>query len=37
MVGKLGPHFMDLSLEEFRALLAGRRGASRHFSSTNRG
>ncbi|MDD3829095.1 MAG: Fpg/Nei family DNA glycosylase, partial [Anaerolineae bacterium] len=26
MVGKLGPHFMDLSLDDFRALLTGRRG-----------
>lgn len=27
MVGKLGPHFMELSLDEFRALLRGKRGA----------
>jgi formamidopyrimidine-DNA glycosylase len=27
MVGKLGPHALDLSLDDFRALLAGRRGA----------
>jgi formamidopyrimidine-DNA glycosylase len=31
MVGKLGPHFMDLSLDDFRALLAGRRGAIKTF------
>ncbi len=31
MVGKLGPHFLDLSLDDFRALLAGRRGAIKTF------
>jgi formamidopyrimidine-DNA glycosylase len=31
MVGKLGPHFRDLSLDEFRTLLAGRRGAIKAF------
>jgi formamidopyrimidine-DNA glycosylase len=31
MVGKLGPHALNLSLEEFRALLAGRRGAIKAF------
>ena len=31
MVGKLGPHFMDLSLDDFRALLTGRRGAIKTF------
>jgi len=31
MVGKLGLHFMDLSLDDFRALLAGRRGAIKTF------
>jgi len=29
MVGKLGPNALDLSLEEFRGLLKGRRGAIR--------
>jgi len=27
MVGKLGPNAIDLSLDEFRGLLKGRRGA----------
>jgi formamidopyrimidine-DNA glycosylase len=31
MVGKLGPNALDLSLEEFRALLKGRRGAIKAF------
>jgi formamidopyrimidine-DNA glycosylase len=31
MVGKLGPNALDLSLEEFRALLKGRRGAIKTF------
>jgi len=31
MVGKLVPHALDLSLEEFRALLKGRRGAIKTF------
>jgi len=31
MVGKLGPNAIDLSLEEFRALLRGRRGAIKTF------
>jgi formamidopyrimidine-DNA glycosylase len=31
MVGKLGPHFLDLSLDQFRALLQGRRGAIKTF------
>jgi formamidopyrimidine-DNA glycosylase len=31
MVGKLGPQFMDLSPDEFRALLKGRRGAIKTF------
>jgi formamidopyrimidine-DNA glycosylase len=31
MVGKLGPHFMDLSLDDLRALLSGRRGAIKAF------
>jgi formamidopyrimidine-DNA glycosylase len=31
MVGKLGPHALDLSLDEFRALLKGRRGAIKPF------
>ena len=31
MVAKLGPHFMDLSLTEFRGLLSGRRGAIKLF------
>ena len=31
MVGKLGPNALDLSLEEFRALLNGRRGAIKTF------
>jgi formamidopyrimidine-DNA glycosylase len=31
MVGKLGPSAVDLSLEEFRALLKGRRGAIKAF------
>lgn len=31
MVGRLGPNFPDLSLEEFRALLSGRRGAIKTF------
>ncbi|HRU94698.1 MAG TPA: DNA-formamidopyrimidine glycosylase family protein [Anaerolineae bacterium] len=31
MVGKLGPHALALSLDEFRALLAGRRGAIKTF------
>ena len=31
MVGKLGPNAIDLSLEEFRALLKGRRGAIKTF------
>ena len=31
MVGKLGPNAIDLSLEEFRALLKGRRGAIKAF------
>src|SRR5512136_2566521 len=31
MVGKLGPHAMDLSLDKFRALLRGRRGAIKPF------
>ena len=31
MVGKLGPHFLDVSLEEFRGLLKGRRGAIKAF------
>jgi formamidopyrimidine-DNA glycosylase len=31
MVGKLGPHALDLSLEEFRTLLKGRRGAIKTF------
>ncbi|MHB1317555.1 MAG: Fpg/Nei family DNA glycosylase [Anaerolineae bacterium] len=31
MVSKLGPNALDLSLEQFRALLAGRRGALKTF------
>ncbi len=31
MVGRLGPHALDLSLEDFCALLAGRRGAIKAF------
>jgi formamidopyrimidine-DNA glycosylase len=31
MVGKLGPNAIDLSLEEFRELLRGRRGAIKAF------
>jgi formamidopyrimidine-DNA glycosylase len=31
MVGKLGPNAIDLSLEEFRGLLKGRRGAIKAF------
>jgi len=31
MVGKLGPNAIDLSLDEFRALLQGRRGAIKTF------
>lgn len=31
MVGRLGPHALDLSLDEFRALLRGRRGAIKAF------
>ncbi len=31
MVGKLGQHFMDLSLDDFRALQSGRRGAIKTF------
>ena len=31
MVGKLGPHALDLSLDEFQALLSGRRGAIKPF------
>ena len=31
MVGKLGPHALDLSLDEFRVLLKGRRGAIKTF------
>jgi len=31
MVGKLGPNAIDLSLEEFRGLLKGRRGAIKTF------
>lgn len=31
MVGKLGPNVIDLSLDDFRALLAGRRGAIKTF------
>ncbi|MBN1135506.1 MAG: Fpg/Nei family DNA glycosylase [Anaerolineae bacterium] len=31
MVGKLGPNALDLSLDEFRALLRGRRGAIKAF------
>lgn len=31
MVGKLGPHFMDLTLDDFRALLRGKRGAIKTF------
>jgi formamidopyrimidine-DNA glycosylase len=31
MVGKLGPNAIDLSLDEFRALLRGRRGAIKTF------
>jgi len=31
MVGKLGPHFMDVSLDELRAMLRGRRGAIKAF------
>jgi formamidopyrimidine-DNA glycosylase len=31
MVGKLGPNALDLSLDEFRALLKGRRGAIKTF------
>jgi len=31
MVGKLGPNAIDLSLEELRALLQGRRGAIKAF------
>jgi len=31
MVGKLGPNAIDLSLEEFRGLLKGRRGATKTF------
>ena len=31
MVGKLGPNALDLSLDEFRALLRGRRGAIKTF------
>ena len=31
MVGQLGPHALDLSLDQFRALLSGRRGAIKTF------
>ena len=31
MVGKLGPNALDLSLDQFRALLRGRRGAIKTF------
>jgi formamidopyrimidine-DNA glycosylase len=31
MVGKLGPNALDLSLDEFRVLLQGRRGAIKTF------
>ncbi len=31
MVGKLGPHALDLSLDEFHTLLSGRRGAIKAF------
>jgi formamidopyrimidine-DNA glycosylase len=31
MVGRLGPHALDLSLEQFQALLEGRRGAIKSF------
>ena len=31
MVGRLGPHALDLSLDEFRVLLKGRRGAIKTF------
>jgi formamidopyrimidine-DNA glycosylase len=31
MVTKLGPHFMDLTLDAFRALLSGRRGGIKSF------
>jgi formamidopyrimidine-DNA glycosylase len=31
MVGKLGPNAIDLSLDEFRALLKGKRGAIKTF------
>ena len=31
MVGKLGPHAMDLTLAQFQALLAGRRGSVKAF------
>jgi formamidopyrimidine-DNA glycosylase len=31
MVGKLGPHALDLSLDQFRALLSGCRGAIKAF------
>jgi formamidopyrimidine-DNA glycosylase len=31
MVGRLGPNALELSLEEFRALLKGRRGAIKTF------
>ncbi|MBN1665839.1 MAG: hypothetical protein JW862_02080, partial [Anaerolineales bacterium] len=31
MVGKLGPHMLNLTLDEFRTLLAGRRGAVKTF------
>ena len=37
MVGKLGPNAIDLSLEEFRALLKGRRGRSRRSCWTRTG
>jgi formamidopyrimidine-DNA glycosylase len=33
MVGKLGPNALDLSQEEFRGLLKGRRGAIKAFLS----
>jgi formamidopyrimidine-DNA glycosylase len=31
MVGKLGPNALDLSLDQFHALLQGRRGAIKAF------
>ena len=34
MVGKLGPNALDLSPEEFRAMLKGRRGAIKTFLLT---